>query len=149
MHETYMESAIKLAKISYENGDIPIGAIIVKDGKIIGQGYNRKELLKDATEHAEIMAIRSAMRNIDSYHLEGTDMYVTLEPCPMCAGAIINSRIKNVYIGAKNKRYGACGSYINLLDMEFNHKSNVIFNILEERCSLLISEFFKELRNKK
>lgn len=144
-----MTEALNLAGLSFKNGDVPIGAVVVYDNEIIGRGYNRKELLNDATEHAEIMALKEASKYLNSYHLEDCDLYVTLEPCVMCSGAIINFRIGNVYIGAKNQRFGTCGSMINLHDMDFNHKTNVEFGIMESECSNLISEFFKTLRNKK
>ena len=144
-----MKEALKLAEISFSNNDVPIGAVVVHNNKIIGRGYNRKELLKDASEHAEIMALKDACRHLKSYHLEDCDLYVTLEPCAMCSGAIINFRINNVFIGAKNHRYGTCGSMINLLNMDFNHKSEVYFGILEDECTNIISKFFKYLRKKK
>lgn len=143
----FMEYALKLAEISYSNGDIPVGAVVVKDGKVVGEGYNQKELLKDASAHAELIALKDACKNLNSYHLEDCDIYVTLEPCAMCAGAILNFRLNNVYIGTKNPRFGCCGSKINLLDYNFNHSCNVEFGILEEECSNIISKFFKNLRN--
>ena len=148
-NEIFMNEALKLAELSLKNKDVPVGAVVVKDGKVIGCGYNRKEFLQDSTEHAEIMAIKEACKYMKSYHLEGCDLYVTFEPCPMCAGAIINARIENVYIGAMNYRFGACGSYINLLNMDFNHKCNVKTGILQDQCSQLISEFFAMLRKEK
>ncbi|MBP2024523.1 tRNA adenosine(34) deaminase TadA [Peptoniphilus stercorisuis] len=148
-HEFFMNEALKLAQISYDNGDIPIGAVVVLDNKIIGCGYNRKELLQDGTEHAEIMALKEASKNLNSHHLDDCNIYITLEPCVMCAGAILNCRINNVFVGARNKRFGACGSYINILDMDFNHRSNVFFGVLEKSCSSIISKFFKNLRNSK
>ena len=148
-HEFFMNEALKLARKSFDNKDVPVGAVIVKNNKIIGRGYNRKEFLKDATEHAEIMAISDACNKLESYHLEDCDLYVTFEPCPMCAGAIINARLRTVYIGAMNYRFGACGSYINLLNMEFNQKCNVITDISGDECSSLISEFFAILRKEK
>lgn len=147
--EFFMKEALKLANISFKNGDVPIGAIVVCNDEIVGYGYNRKELLQDASEHAEIMALKDACKNLSTYHLENCDIYVTLEPCAMCSGAIINFRLNNVYIGAKNKRFGTCGSYINLLNMDFNHKPNIFFGILESECSSLISNFFLHIRNKK
>lgn len=147
--EFFMEEALKLAEISYKNRDIPIGAVVVLNNKIIGSGYNRKELLKDSTEHAEIMALKEASKYLNSHHLEDCDIYITLEPCAMCAGAILNCRINRVFIGAKNKRFGACGSYINLLNMNFNHRCDVYFGILENKCSSIISKFFRNLRNSK
>lgn len=148
-NEFFMLEALKLAEISYENNDIPIGCVVVYNNKIVGRGYNRKELLKDASEHAEIMALKEACKNLNTYHLEDCNVYITLEPCAMCSGAIINFRVNNVFIGTENKRFGTCGSFINLLDMDFNHRSNITFGILKEECSNILSKFFKSLRNKK
>ncbi len=141
-----MEKALELAKISYENQDIPIGCVIVKEGEIVGRGYNKKELNKDAAAHAEMLALKDACANLGTYHLEDCEMYVTLEPCAMCAGAIINFRLKKVYIGTQNERFGCCGSKINLLNLGFNHTCEVEFGILKEECSNLISYFFRDLR---
>lgn len=141
-----MNEALKLAKISYDNGDIPIGAIIVFNDEIIGRGFNKKELLKDSSAHAELIAMKEASKFLNSYHLEDCTMYVTLEPCAMCAGAILNFRLKKIYIGAKNERFGCCGSKINLLNYNFNHTCECEFGILEDDCKNLISNFFIELR---
>ena len=143
-----MQIAITLAKKSFKNGDIPVGAVVVQNNKIVGVGYNKKEITKDASSHAEINALRCAAKKLNTYHLEDCSLYTTLEPCPMCAGAIINFRIKEVYIGAKNNRFGCCGSKINLLNMGFNHKSKVHIGIMEEECSKLLTKFFKNLRKK-
>lgn len=142
----FMKRAIELAKISYVNGDIPVGAVLVKDNKIISEGFNKKELLKDASAHAEMIALQKAAKKLNTYHLEDTTLYVTLEPCAMCAGAIISFRVGKVVIGTKNERFGCCGSKINLLDFGFNHKVNVEFGLMEKECSNLITNFFKELR---
>ncbi|WP_073184804.1 nucleoside deaminase [Anaerosphaera aminiphila] len=147
--EKFMSEALKLAEISYKNNDVPIGAVVVLNNEIVGSGYNRKELLKDASEHAEIMALKNAAKHLETYHLEDCEMFVTLEPCAMCAGAIINFRLKKVYIGAKNPRFGCCGSNLNLLSHDFNHKTEVEFNILEEECSKILSSFFSSIREKK
>jgi tRNA(adenine34) deaminase len=144
--EYFMQKAIDLAKISYKNGDVPIGCVIVKDDEIVGQGYNQKEEKKDASMHAEMIALKDACKNLSSYHLEDCDMYVSLEPCAMCSGAIINFRIRNVYIATENERFGCCGSKINLLDFGFNHTCKVEFGLLKDQASNLISDFFKELR---
>lgn len=144
--EKFMQKALDLAKISYKNGDIPVGCVIVKDGKIIGQGYNQKEEKNDASMHAEMLALKDACKNLSSYHLEDCQMYVSLEPCAMCAGAIINFRLEKVYIATENKRFGCCGSKINLLDYDFNHTCQVEFGLLKNQASKLISDFFAEIR---
>ena len=144
--EKFMQKALELAKISYKNGDIPVGCVIVKDGKIIGQGYNQKEEKNDASMHAEMLALKDACKNLSSYHLEDCQMYVSLEPCAMCAGAIINFRLEKVYIATENERFGCCGSKINLLDYGFNHTCQVEFGLLKDQASKLISDFFAEIR---
>ncbi len=149
MEDIYMKEALRLATISYKNGDIPVGCVIVKDKEIIGRGFNKKEFEKDASLHAEIVALRDAARAMGSYRLDMCDMYVTLEPCAMCAGAILNFRINKVYIGARNERFGCCGSKINLLDYNFNHTCQCVFGLMEKECSNLISDFFSDLRDKK
>lgn len=150
MNVYFMEKALEFARISYNHGDVPIGAVVVKNNKIIGYGYNKKELLKSPVAHAEILAIQNASIFLNSYHLEDCDLYVTLEPCLMCVGAIINSRIKNLYFGAYNKRYGAVVSHVNLLNNGgFNHITNYKGGILEKESSEIISSFFKNLRAKK
>ena len=144
-----MELAFKEAEKAFKCGEVPVGAVIVKNGKIIAKTHNKKEKTHCAVNHAEILAIKLASRKLRNWRLEDCDIYITLEPCVMCTGAIIQARIKNVYYGAKNKRYGCHESAINLFDVEFNHKVNVVGGILEEEWSLLISSFFKELRNRK
>ena len=125
------------------------GAIIVKDGKIIARAHNLKEIKKNTVCHAEILAIEKASRKLDAWRLEGCEMYTTLEPCSMCAGAIINSRIKKVYIGTMDEKTGACGSVLNLLkDFKFNHKVEIETGILEDECRNILQEFFKKLRKK-
>ena len=144
----YMDSAIEEGKKALKNGEIPVGAIIVKDGIIIGRGYNEKEGKKDPTQHAEIIAIKEACVSVGDWRLTGCDMYVTLEPCPMCAGAILQSRIGKLHIGTFNKDMGACGSVINLMD---NRSLNSFVNTIwtyDERCSDLLKEFFKEQRKR-
>lgn len=148
--EKFMKEALKEAKKAYEKEEIPVGAIIVKDNKIIARAYNVKEEKKDTTKHAEIIAIQKASKKLESWRLTDCDIYVTLEPCSMCAGALIQSRIRKVYIGTMDKKTGACGSVLNLLeDYKFNHKVEVENGILEEECEKILKEFFKELRNKK
>ncbi len=150
MKEYFMALAIEEAKKSLALNEVPIGAIVVKDGEVIGRGHNLKESSSDATEHAELIAIKEAVKHIGDWRLIDCQLYTTLEPCAMCAGAILNSRVDKVFIGAKDLRMGCCGTVINLLDMpSFNHKSKVEFGVLESECSFLLSEFFKSIRNKK
>lgn len=150
MTEKYMKLALKEAKKAYEKEEVPIGAIIVKDDKVIARAHNLRETSKQSIAHAEILAIQKACKKLDAWRLEECDMYVTLEPCSMCAGAIINSRIKNLYIGAMDPKSGAVGSKLNLLeDYKFNHEVNFETGILNEECSTILSDFFKELRKKK
>ena len=147
--EDFMNEALKEAKKAYEKEEIPVGAVIVKDGKVIARGYNLKETKVNTIKHAEIIAIEKASKKLNSWRLEDCEMYVTLEPCSMCAGAIINSRIKKVYIGTMDEKTGACGSVLNLFEYNFNHKVEIETEILKDKCKKLIQDFFKELRNKK
>jgi len=149
MNEKYMRLALKEAKKAYKRGETPIGAVIVYNDEVIAKAYNLRESKQSVLAHAETLVIEKACKKLGSWRLEDCDIYITLEPCVMCSGAIIQARIKNVYYGAKNKRYGCHESAINLFDVEFNHKVNVVGGILEEECSLLISSFCKELRNRK
>ncbi|HHW47892.1 MAG TPA: nucleoside deaminase [Clostridiaceae bacterium] len=145
-----MKEALKEAKKAYKKNETPIGAVIVKDGMIIARGHNEKELKMDATLHAEMTAIKKASKKLGSWRLNDCDIYVTLEPCTMCAGAIIQARIRRLYIGAPDPKAGAAGSVINVFAIEnFNHKVEVIHGILEEECSNILKVFFKELRAKK
>jgi tRNA(adenine34) deaminase len=148
-HEEFMKEALLLAEASAAEGEVPVGAVVVCDGKIVGTGRNRRETQKNALCHAEIEAINNACKNLGGWRLFKCDLYVTLEPCPMCAGAIINSRIKNVYFGASDYKNGACGSVVNLFDLSFNHKPSLERGILEEQCSEILTVFFKNLREKK
>jgi len=146
----YMLEAIKEAKKSIKYGDVPVGAVIVKDGKIIARAYNQKEYKNDTTNHAEILAIKKASKKLKSWRLIDCEMYVTLEPCSMCAGALIQSRIKKIYIGAMDAKTGACGSVLNLLtDYKFNHNVEIEYDVLQNDCEKLLKEFFKELREYK
>lgn len=146
----YMKKAVEQAKKAQKTGEVPVGCVIVKDNKIISCGYNKRETKKDATAHAEIFAIQKACKKLDSWRLNGCDLYVTLEPCPMCSGAIINSRIENVYFGSYDYKSGSLYSVTNLSKIpEYNHHPNVFGGILEEECSSILSDFFKELRRKK
>ncbi len=146
-NEYYMKEALKEAKKAYELNEIPIGAIIVYNDKIIARAHNLKETKKEATAHAEILAIKKASKKIGDYRLNGAKLYVTLEPCVMCAGAIIASRIDEVYYAAKDLRYGAHKSFINVFDYNFNHKVKINSGLLEEEASNLIKTFFKKLRS--
>ena len=144
-----MKLALKEAKKAYDKFETPIGAVIVLNDKVIAKAHNLRETKQNTLAHAESLVISKACKKLGSWRLEDCDLYVTLEPCVMCSGAIIQSRIKNVYYGAKNKRFGCHDSKINLFDVEFNHKVNIVGGILEEECSKLITNFFKELRDKK
>ena len=147
MQEKFMKEALKEAKKAYDKLEVPVGAIIVKDGKIIARGHNLKETKFDTTNHAEIIAIQKASKKLKSWRLLDCEMYVTLEPCSMCAGAIINSRIKKVYIGANDEKTGAVGSVLNLFeDYKFNHKVEFEKGILKEDCENVLKDFFKNLR---
>ena len=146
--EKYMKQALRLAKKAMDSGDVPIGCLIVYDGKVIARGYNRRNKEKQSLAHAELIAIRKASKVIGDWRLEECKMYVTLEPCQMCAGAIVQARIPEVVIGCMNPKAGCAGSIINLLDMqEFNHQVKVTRGVLEEECSVLLKNFFKDLRN--
>ena len=148
-HEDFMREALLLAEEAEKEGEVPVGAVVVCGGKIAGTGRNRRETEKNALCHAEIEAINNACKNLGGWRLFKCDLYVTLEPCPMCAGAIINSRIKNVYFGASDYKNGACGSVVNLFQLEFNHKPNFEGGIMEAECSEILTRFFKNLREKK
>ena len=145
-----MKEALKEAKKAYEKLEVPVGAIIVKDGIIISRGHNLKETKTDTTKHAEIIAIQKASKKLKSWRLENCEMYVTLEPCTMCAGAIINSRIKKVYIGTSDPKTGACGSKLNLFqDYKFNHQVEYEKDIMQKECEKILKDFFKTLREMK
>jgi tRNA(adenine34) deaminase len=150
MQEKFMKEALKEARKAYENLEVPVGAVIVKDGKIIARAYNQKETKFDTTKHAEILAIQKASKKLKSWRLIDCEMYVTLEPCSMCAGAIINSRIKKVYIGTMDEKTGAAGSVFNLFnDYTFNHKVDCETGILQDECQKILKEFFRKLRSLK
>ena len=145
--EKFMKEALKEAQKAYEKLEVPVGAVIVKDGKIIARGHNLKETKKDTTRHAEIIAIEKASKKLGAWRLLDCEMYVTLEPCSMCAGAMINSRIKKLYIGAIDEKTGAVGSVLNLFeDYKFNHNIEVEKGILKEDCEKILKDFFKDLR---
>ena len=148
--EKFMKEAIRQAKKAYALREVPIGCVIVYEGKIIARGYNRRNTDKNTTSHAEINAIRKASKKLGDWRLEGCTLYVTLEPCQMCAGAIVQARIDKVVIGSMNPKAGCAGSVLNLLEMDgFNHKVEVIRGVLQEECSIMLSDFFRELREKK
>ena len=142
----FMDAAIELAKEAAAEGEVPVGCVIVRKGEIVGRGRNRRERGKTALGHGEIEAIGEACRNLGGWRLWECTLYVTLEPCPMCAGAIINARIPRVVYGASDAKCGACGSVCNLFSMEFNHHPTVEKGIREEECSALLTEFFQNLR---
>ena len=147
--EYYMKEALKEAKKAYKKLEVPVGAIIVKDDKIIARGYNKKESTNNCIMHAEIEAIKKASKVLNNWRLNDCEMYVTLEPCAMCAGAIINSRINKVYIGTMEENTGACGTKINLLkNKKLNTEIKIEKNILQEECTKLLKDFFKERRKK-
>ena len=150
MDEKFMKEAIRQAKKAYKIGEVPIGCVIVHDGKIIGRGYNRRTIDKNTLAHAEIQAIRKACKKMNDWRLEECTMYVTLEPCQMCSGAIVQSRMTKVVIGCMNPKAGCAGSVLNLLQMEeFNHQVELEIGVLEEECSQMMKSFFKELRDAK
>jgi len=147
--EKYMKAAIREAKKAYRLGEVPIGCVIVYEDKIIGRGYNRRKTDKNTLSHAELTAIKKASKIIGDWRLEGCTLYVTLEPCQMCAGAIVQGRVDKVVIGCMSPKSGCAGSIINILQMtEFNHQVEIEKGILEEECSQMLSEFFVELRDK-
>jgi tRNA(adenine34) deaminase len=150
MEELFMKEALKEAYKAYEINEVPIGAVIVRNGEVVGRGYNQKETLKDATLHAEISAIKDACKNLGGWRLPGCTMYVTLEPCAMCAGALVNARIENLVVGTRDLKTGACGSVLNIVQMDnLNHQLDVQFGMLEEECTAIIKDFFSELRKQK
>ena len=148
--ERYMKEAIRQAKKAAAIGEVPIGCVIVYEGKIIARGYNRRKTDKNTLAHAELQAIKRASKRLGDWRLEGCSMYVTLEPCQMCGGAIVQARIDRAVIGAMNPKAGCAGSVLNLLEMDgFNHKVQVTRGVLEEECSSMLSGFFRELREKR
>lgn len=148
-HEQFMREAIKEANKALQWGEVPIGAVVVCDGKVVARGHNMRETWKDPTAHAEIIALREASRLLGGWRLTGCSLYVTLEPCPMCAGASLLSRVDEVIYGAKETKFGAVGSIVNLLETDqFNHQPQVTSGILEEDCGMILKEFFRERRKK-
>ncbi len=149
-NEKYMKMAIREAKKAYALEEVPIGCVIVMDDKVIARGYNRRNTDKLTLAHAELAAIKKASKKLGDWRLEGCTMYVTLEPCQMCAGAIVQARMDEVVIGCMNAKAGSAGSVINLLDMkQFNHQVRITKGVMEEECSSMLSTFFKELRAKR
>lgn len=149
IQEKYMREALKLAKKAYALGEVPIGCVIVHQGKIIGRGYNRRNTDKNTLAHAEITAINKASKRIGDWRLEECTMYVTLEPCQMCAGAIVQARIPQVVMGCMNPKAGCAGSILNILEMpQFNHQAAVVRGVLEQECSDMLKLFFTQLRER-
>ena len=149
MDELFMEMALELARQAAEEGEVPVGCVIVKDGQVVGRGRNRRETGKTALAHAEIEAIGEACQTLGGWRLWECTLYVTLEPCPMCAGAIINARIPRVVYGAEDSKCGACGSVCDLFSMAFNHHPQVEKGVMEEACGKMLKDFFKGLRENK
>lgn len=148
--EKFMKMALDEAEKARDIGEVPIGAIVVKDGVVVGRGFNKTETTKDPTAHAEMEAIRMAAKTLGGWRLIGCDLYVTCEPCSMCAGAIVWSRIKNLYIGTMDPKAGACGSVFNIVQEEkLNHNVNIQTGLLQEECSKILKDFFKNLRRTK
>ena len=145
-HEDYMNQALTLAREAAAHGEVPVGCVIVRDGNIIGRGRNRREEKQAVSSHAEMEAMAQANETLGSWRLEDCDLYVTLEPCPMCAGAILNARVRRVFYGARDRAMGACGGVLNLFMEDFPHHPQLVGGILAEDCQTVLSAFFKELR---
>ena len=146
MHEEYMRQALALAQEAAAHGEVPVGCVIVRDGAVVGRGRNRRETAQTALGHAELEAIAQACRTLGGWRLAGCALYVTLEPCPMCAGAIINARVGTVCYGARDEKAGACGSVLDLFAERFNHRPRVYGGVLKEECAALLQDFFHDLR---
>lgn len=147
--EKFMRAALRLAKKAAAEGEVPVGCVVVHDGQIVGRGRNRRETKKNALGHAEIEAIHKACRKLGGWRLHECDLYVTLEPCPMCTGAIINARIQTVYFGAPDPKAGSCGSVVNLFDLPYNHRPQLVSGLLEQDCIDELQAFFRALRARK
>ena len=149
--EIYMKKALELAQIAAEQGEVPVGAIVVKKstGEIVGRGFNRREYGRSPLTHAEIVAIDEASKRLGGWRLIDCELFVTLEPCPMCAGAMINSRVERVVFGAYDAKAGSCGSVIDLFELPYNHKPELVGGVLEKECADILSGFFKKLRQTK
>ena len=147
MEDKFMKEALKEARKAFAKEEVPIGAVVVKDGKVIARAHNLRETKKMATGHAEILAIEKACKKLGAWRLEDCDMYVTLEPCFMCAGAMINARVRNLFIGAMDPKAGAAGSKANVFeDVKLNHTVHVVYHVMEEECKKILQDFFKKLR---
>lgn len=148
--ERYMAYALKEAQRAYDAGEVPVGCVIIHQGEIIGKAHNQRETLQDPTAHAEVLAITQAAARLGSWRLENAKMYVTLEPCPMCAGAIILSRLAEVHFGAMDPKAGCCGSLMNLLeDSRFNHMPKMYQGLMADECGGILTSFFREIRKRK
>ena len=147
--ELFMKEALRLAAEAAAEGEVPVGAVVTLGDRIVGRGRNRREKDKNALAHAELEAINEACRTLGGWRLWQCDLYVTLEPCPMCTGAIINSRIKRLVFGASDYKAGSCGSVVNLFQLPYNHKPEMISGFMQEECSQLLTDFFRALREKK
>ena len=146
MHERYMEQALALAREAAGAGEVPVGCVIVREGVVVGRGRNHREETRSAASHAEMEAIAQANQALGSWRLDGCELYVTLEPCPMCAGAILNARISRVWFGARDRAFGACGGVTNLFMEDFPHSPALVGGVLEEECQKVLSDFFSNLR---
>ena len=149
MDEQYMRMALDLAAEAAAEGEVPVGCVIVSEGQVVGRGRNRREVGKSALAHAELEAIADACRTLGGWRLWKATLYVTLEPCPMCAGAIINARIPRVVYGAKDAKAGSCASVVDLFSLPYNHKPEVCSGLLEEECAAILKDFFRDLREKR
>ena len=149
MYNKYMQKALLLAAEAAKEGEVPVGAVVVRNGEIIACGRNRREEQKNALCHAEIEAINNACAALGGWRLFDCDLYVTLEPCPMCAGAVINARLRRVVYGASDKKAGSCGSITNLFNLPYNHSPELIGGVMEQECSEILKDFFKQLRKRK
>lgn len=147
--EKFMRLALEQAHLAYKIGEVPVGAVVVRNGEVVGAGYNRRETDKNALAHAELLAIDDACKRLGGWRLWECELYVTLEPCPMCAGAIINSRIKRLIYGASDKKAGSVESIVRMFDLPYNHKPPHTSGVLEEECSQILKSFFKEMRSRK
>lgn len=149
MQEEFMQLALSLAEEAAKEGEVPVGAVVVKDGKVVGIGRNRRETAKNVLAHAEIEAIHNACETLGGWRLSGCDLYVTLEPCPMCAGAVINARIDTVYVGTADPKAGSCGSLTDLFSLPYNHRPQCVCGICADRAAEQLTGFFRGIRQKK
>ena len=149
-HEYYMQIALEEAKKAYEQGEVPVGAVLVVDGVVVAKNHNRREKEQQALNHAELLVIKESCEKQGFWRLDNSTLYSTVEPCVMCSGCAVQARIENIVYGAKDLKYGCCGSVLNLADNEkFNHRATITSGILEEQCSALMTNFFKQLREEK